>query len=58
MRKPVLPYFSVSPPDPGRRAGDVPRWVLLGWCAVIAGGLLVLTLLCFPELALLLYPMH
>jgi hypothetical protein len=58
MRKPVLTYFRVDPPDPTRRAGEIPRWVSLGWCVVIAGGLLVLLLLCFSELALLLHPMH
>ena len=58
MRNPVLPHFRVDPPDPTRRAGEIPRWVPLGWCVVIAGGLLTLLLLCYPELVLLLHPTH
>ena len=58
MGKPVLTYFRIDPPNPTRLAGEIPRWVPLGWCVVIAGGLLALLLLCFPELALLLYPMY
>jgi hypothetical protein len=38
---------------PPSTAGDVPPWVKLGWIVLIAGFLLALILLLFPELALL-----
>lgn len=52
-RRPVLNYLPLDRQLMQPSIGRVPRWVLLGWVVLIAGGVLLLTLLLFPQLVLL-----